>query len=303
VLSCAWPETGAQTADGSRLRDVQPHVGPAQGVRQCAQGGCAVRARQALSRTEVSGGVSKYQALHDLGAPPVPGLDALEKRAVPRMLALANAYFNDTVYSGYTVLRIASHDIPFKDYISGMWHHDRCGRRIKCFVFLTNTTARAHPLRIALGSYRTIFYSYDSFEVCAVPGSQRMAQPRGSSSALLQESRFADEYVRREYKVKTLLGSRAHEQSEQEVDGFCFNTNSIHAGTLNGSQTRDAVVFEFNQYAKSVGLSSIGSPMSRSHLQYWTREVARRLGRITSPRGTWTCRSPPALHGRPGPPA
>jgi hypothetical protein len=184
------------------------------------------------------------------------------------MLALANAYFNDTVYSGYTVLRIASHDIPFKDYISGMWHHDRCGRRIKCFVFLTNTTARAHPLRIALGSYRTIFYSYDSFEVCAVPGSQRMAQPRGSSSALLQESRFADEYVRREYKVKTLLGSRAHEQSEQEVDGFCFNTNSIHAGTLNGSQTRDAVVFEFNQYAKSVGLSSIGSPMSRrSHLQ------------------------------------
>jgi hypothetical protein len=248
--------------------------------------------------------VSKYQALHDLGAPPVPGLDALEKRAVPRMLALANAYFNDTVYSGYTVLRIASHDIPFKDYISGMWHHDRCGRRIKCFVFLTNTTARAHPLRIALGSYRTIFYSYDSFEVCAVPGSQRMAQPRGSSSALLQESRFADEYVRREYKVKTLLGSRAHEQSEQEVDGFCFNTNSIHAGTLNGSQTRDAVVFEFNQYAKSVGLSSIGSPMSRrSHLQYWTREVARRLGRIKSQRGTWTCRSPPALHERPGPPA
>ena len=45
------------------------------------------------SRTEVSGGVSKYQALHDLGAPPVPGLDALEKRAVPRMLALATAYF------------------------------------------------------------------------------------------------------------------------------------------------------------------------------------------------------------------
>lgn len=54
--------------------------------------------------------------------PPVPGLHALKKRAVPRMLALANAYFNDTVYSGYTVLRIASHDIPFKDYISGMWH-------------------------------------------------------------------------------------------------------------------------------------------------------------------------------------
>ena len=55
----------------------------------------------------MSGGVSKYQALHDLGAPPVPGLDALEKRAVPRMLALANAYFNDTVYSGYTLHRAA----------------------------------------------------------------------------------------------------------------------------------------------------------------------------------------------------
>ena len=120
------------------------------------------------SRTEVFGGVSKYQALHGLGAPQVPGLDALEKRAVPRMLALATAYLgNDTVYSGYTVLRMASHDIPVKDYISGLWHHDRCGRRIKCFVFLTNTTARAHPLRIALGSHRTIFYSYDSFEVCA----------------------------------------------------------------------------------------------------------------------------------------
>ena len=80
-----------------------------------------------------------------------------------------------------------------------------------------------------------------------------MAQARDSSSASLQESRFADEYVRREYKVNDLLGSRG--------DGFCFDTNSIHAGTLNGSRTRDAVVFEFNQYAKSVGLSSIaGSP-------------------------------------------
>ena len=79
-----------------------------------------------------------------------------------------------------------------------------------------------------------------------------MAQPRGSFSASLQESRFADEYVRREYKVKDLLGSRG--------DGFCFDTNSIHAGTLNGSRTRGAVVFEFNQYAKSVGLSSLDSP-------------------------------------------
>lgn len=180
------------------------------------------------SRTEVYGGVRKYQALHSGSAPPVPGLATLERLAVPRMLALATAYLGpDVVYSGYTVLRLPGRNLSVSEYLSGVWHHDRCGRRVKCFVYLKNVTSRTHPVKIALGSHRTVFYSYDDF----------------------LESRFDDAYVRREYEVRELLGHRG--------EGFCFDTNSIHSGTLWGSRTRDALIFEFNEYDKSLGLSRV----------------------------------------------
>ena len=79
---------------------------------------------------------------------------------------------------------------------------------MKCFVFLKKVTSHSHPPKIAIGSHRTVFYSYDDFH----------------------ESRYTDEYVRREYPVQDLLGSRG--------EGFCFDTNSIHSGTLVGSRTR-----------------------------------------------------------------
>ena len=161
------------------------------------------------TRTEVYGGVRKYVALHAAFAPPAPGLATLEQLAVPRMMALAIAYLgSDAVYSGYTVLRLPGHNLKLSEYVSGNWHHDRCGRRVKCFVFLKKVTSHSHPPKIAIGSHRTVFYSYDDFH----------------------ESRYTDEYVRREYPVQDLLGSRG--------EGFCFDTNSIHSGTLVGSRTR-----------------------------------------------------------------
>ena len=35
------------------------------------------------------------------------------------------------------------------EFPASEWHHDRCGRRLKLFVFLRDVTAGAHPMLIA----------------------------------------------------------------------------------------------------------------------------------------------------------
>eukprot|EP00966_Prymnesium_polylepis_P153641 3547798-Prymnesium_polylepis.1 len=46
------------------------------------------------------------------------------------------------------------------DYYSGRWHHDGCGHRLKCFVYLSAVGADAHPTRIVRGSHSTVYYWY-----------------------------------------------------------------------------------------------------------------------------------------------
>ena len=104
-------------------------------------------------------------------------------------------------------------------FASGLWHHDRCGRRVKCFVFWSNVTPASHPPKIALGSQNTLYFAYDSHD----------------------ESRFAANAVKARYTVTSMLG--------RSGDGFCFDTNSIHKGEMLGSEARDVIIFNFDQAA------------------------------------------------------
>ena len=166
--------------------------------------------------------VSPYAAgRHTQGESRIAGMAPLLDHLMPTLRAIARAYLGpDAAFGGYTVLRLFGRDLSEHEYLSGNWHHDRCGRRLKCFVYLQTTTKNHHPPRIAPGTHRTLWYSYDN----------------------LHESRFAAAYVEREYAVVDILGDFG--------EGFCFDTNAIHKGTLGGTHRRDAIIFEFHDQRK-----------------------------------------------------
>ena len=100
-------------------------------------------------------------------------------------------------------------------------HHDRCGRRLKCFIFASEVSPEAHPPRIVPGTHTMLYYNYDAFPA----------------------SRFSEAYVRQQYPEPVAFVGGVGE-------GFCFDTNSIHQGTLTGSKTRDALILEFHDKRK-----------------------------------------------------
>ena len=89
---------------------------------------------------------------------------------------------------------------PAPDYWSGYWHHDRCGRRLKAFLFLHDILPDGRPTMVANASHRTHYFTYD----------------------WLKGSRFADKYIRANYDVVPMTGKRG--------GGFIFDTNAIHKG-------------------------------------------------------------------------
>ena len=79
--------------------------------------------------------------------------------------------------------------------------HDRCGRRLKAFLFLHDILPDGRPTMVANASHRTHYFTYD----------------------WLKGSRFADKYIRENYDVVPMTGKRG--------GGFIFDTNAIHKGT------------------------------------------------------------------------
>ena len=108
---------------------------------------------------------------------------------------------------------------------AGLWHHDRCGRRLKAYVFLSDVTNETHPTEIARGSQRTLYYDYE----------------HGGAS------RFRHEFVDANYDVETLTGVRG--------EGFVFDTNAIHRARVEeAASSRSVVMFEMDAVAKSTAL-------------------------------------------------
>lgn len=154
----------------------------------------------------------------------------------PPLEAIARRYIGpDATLTGFSLLRGAR---------SVMFHHDRCGRRLKAFVWLVDVDKATQPTRIAIGSQDTLHYSHHKYS----------------------ESRYAAPTVERQYAIATMTGPRFH--------GFIFDTNAIHAGTnalhagTNESRStsagherlpgrplqrvRDALLFELNARRKSL---------------------------------------------------
>ena len=97
---------------------------------------------------------------------------------------------------------------------SALWHHDRCGRRIKVYIFLQAVTDATHPTKIVPGSHRNTYFSYGDYF----------------------ESRFSSHYVSH-LNATPMLGVLG--------DGFIFDTNTIHRGKPGMGLKRDVLMFEF----------------------------------------------------------
>ena len=103
-----------------------------------------------------------------------------------------------------------------------MWHHDRCGARLKAHVLLSEVDETTHPMRIAKGSHRTVYYRYHD----------------------MASSRYTDAFVERSYETVTLTGKVG--------EGFIFDTNALHKATGDaGRAARSVLLFEMNAENKS----------------------------------------------------
>ena len=99
----------------------------------------------------------------------LPG-DVAAWLAAPRLRAALDAYLGAEAYvrTKIAALRLTNRlKAPYSGaepnllgYPSGFWHHDRCGKRVKAFLFLHDVKADGRPTLIAEASHRTHYYEY-----------------------------------------------------------------------------------------------------------------------------------------------
>ena len=105
---------------------------------------------------------------------------------------------------------------------SSVWHHDRCGRRLKLFIYLKDVDIHTHPTMVARKSQDTFYYNH--------------------LSNWAYHSRFDDSYVRSRHEVRSMVAPAG--------GGFLFDTNALHRSTLAGNRERDCLVLEFTAHNK-----------------------------------------------------
>ena len=120
------------------------------------------------------------------------------------------------VQGSTTLLKLGERNIEKSQYVSGMWHHDRCAKRVKCFIFLSDIDEESHPMRLIVPTHKQLYFDYSR----------------------LHTSRLSDEYASQHGDEVVFTGTVG--------DGFCFDTNGIHKGTLNGRKKRTTLITEFH---------------------------------------------------------
>merc|ERR1712194_163329 len=142
------------------------------------------------------------------------------------------------IANGYLILHLKGH-ANTDDYVSGQWHHDRCGRRLKLFIYLHDVEDDSHPTLIAPASQNTLYYGMD----------------------LPLLTRFSASYVTSSYKVEKMIGPRG--------GGFLFDTNAIHRGDMVGRQrARTVVVVEFHLAEKLKILDRCGQEFTNANVSF-----------------------------------
>lgn len=162
-----------------------------------------------------------------IGNPSIPAmLPLLQDRKLASML---EDYMGGPVrYDGFALLHVMQGVTP-ASYTSAHWHHDRCGSRMKVFVFLHDVEPGGRPTVVADRTHRTWYYW----------------QYRGP-----QASRFDASYVTSRHKVVPMLGRAG--------GGFIFDTNAMHRGMHEGNHTRTTLILEFHRHGKVPGLQALG---------------------------------------------
>ena len=113
-----------------------------------------------------------------------------------------------------------------KGYISAFWHHDRCGRRVKAFLFLNDVGHAGRPTLVAKASHRTLYFNHDTLVL----------------------SRFSDAYVEASYDVAAMTGPKG--------GGFLFDTNAVHRGDVDGKEPRTVIIADYIQLPKMRAFST-----------------------------------------------
>ena len=152
---------------------------------------------------------------------PLPALGPLLNST--RLARLMRAYLGGPVrYDDHIILELTEH-AKTENYVSSLWHHDRCGRRLKLFVFLHDVDVGTRPTLIAARSHNTLYYTHN------LPW------------RLL--SRYSDGWVRQQHRVEQMVGPGG--------GGFLFDTNALHKGEVDGgNRSRLAVILEFHRHGK-----------------------------------------------------
>jgi hypothetical protein len=154
-----------------------------------------------------------------------------------RLGAIAASYLGaNVVLSSVRLLRLTNSLTSENQYISGWWHHDAIGTRLKAFVFLHEVNDSSRPTTVASGSHRTLYYANRG-------PNQTAALTRFTAATVLERH-----------------GSRALvNMTGGAGGGFIFDTNTLHRGVVKGSYPRDVLMIEHEARAKVSLLSDIAS--------------------------------------------
>ena len=188
---------------------------------------------------EVAQNVKRGGHVHYGGV--VPGIAPLAEAVHASLGKLATAYLGDDAkFDRYLTFRLPAF-VDLSAYPAGLYHHDRCGHRLKAYLLLTRVREGTHPLRVALGSHRTLFLAHN----------------------MLRTSRFSDAYVESAWRVGSVTG--------EVGEGFIFDTNAVHkAGGIGPNAStghRDVLMFEFNARNKSARMRQFDRSLPCGNIQ------------------------------------
>ena len=160
-----------------------------------------------LSRSKADGGGQDI---------PIPELQSILGNS--SIAGLITGYLGASVrYDGHVIKNTpaAWSKAKMRSFPAGRWHHDRCGRRLKMFIYLSNVTSRSHPTTIAAGTHNTMYYSH--------------------SPQFFDFSRYSDDHVRKHRRVEAMHGRRGggfilYQRHAQDRDERIRATAPVDAG-------------------------------------------------------------------------
>jgi len=203
--------------------------------------------KAAMSKREETAKKESNLVFEDFDVLNAPGgiASVLKNRTVRNIV---KAYLgSDAAFGRVVYTRLDQRIKSARDFVSGTFHHDRLGRRLRLFVLLSNSSAKTgRPLVVARGSQHLIYPQY----LCD-------QQPIAFHCA----SHFTERFVHERFDLDAVGGL--------EGEAYLFDTNTIHRGSPGEGKERQTIMFTFGSAGK----------MRLPHLLSWatTDHLATRM--------------------------